>query len=343
MKRPQVAREQAQCIPPWRRPNDCDRLSGVSLRHSACALIAAAIASACGAASPESRRVVTLVTHSSPGGGSDVFLREMIPHLTRVMGGTFIVQNIQGGSGAKAMATVAAGRPDGTLVYATTPTFIYTSLLSSPPARYTDLEPLVNLFFDPEVLYTAADSKFATLRDVLDHARTGRGRWGAANPASLERQVLEQLKQKTGVSPAITTFEGGGDMLINVLNHTLDMGVGELQEIRTQLEIGRLRLIAVVGEERLPQFPDVATVKEQGIDLAVRKFRGLAGPKGMSAEVIAAWEAAIPKVLDDPAYRKLYTDNSLQPGFMPHAEYVTFMREFGARTEAFLKQSGVIQ
>ncbi len=306
-------------------------------------LLVAVGASACGAGSPESRRVVTLVTHSSPGGGSDVFLREMIPHLTRVMEGTFIVQNIQGGSGAKAMAAVASARSDGTLVYATTPTFIYTSLLSAPSARYTDLEPLVNLFFDPEVLYTAADSKFATLGDVLAHARTARGRWGAANPASLERQVMEQLKQKAGVAPAITTFEGGGDMLINVLNHTLDIGVGELQEIRAQLDVGRLRLLAVVGEERLPQFPDVPTVKEQGIDLAVRKFRGLAGPKGMPPEAIAAWEAAIPKLLDDPAYRKLYTDNSLQPGFMPHAEYVAFMRDFGAQTEAFLKQSGVIQ
>ncbi|MBI2186957.1 MAG: tripartite tricarboxylate transporter substrate binding protein [Acidobacteria bacterium] len=305
--------------------------------------LVSALTVGCGAATTEPRRVVTLVTHSSPGGGSDVFLREMIPHLTRVIGGTFIVQNIQGGSGAKAMAAVAHARPEGALFYATTPTFIYTSLLSDPSARYTDLEPVVNLFFDPEVLYTAADSTFATLADVLAHARTGRGRWGAANPASLERQVMERLKQAAGVSPAITTFEGGGDMLINVLNHTLDMGVGELQEIRAQLDAGRLRLLGVVGDDRLPQFPDVPTVKEQGIDLAVRKFRGLAGPKGLPADVIAAWEAAIPKLLDDPAYRKLYTDNSLQPGFMPHAEYVTFMREFGAETEAFLKQSGVIQ
>jgi tripartite-type tricarboxylate transporter receptor subunit TctC len=305
-------------------------------------LLLALLAPAC-ARENGTRRVVTLVTHSSPGGGSDVFLREMVPHLTRFMDGTFIVQNVQGGSGAKAMASVAAARPDGLLVYATTPTFIYTSLLSNPSARYTDLEPVVNLFFDPEVLYTAADSTFATLRDVLDHARTGRGRWGAANPASLERQVLEQLKQKTGTAPAITTFEGGGDMLINVLNHTLDVGVGELQEIRAQLDIGRLRLLGIVGEDRLAPFPDVPTLKEQGIDLAVRKFRGLAGPKGMSPEAIAAWEAAVPKLLEDPEYRKLYTANSLEPGFMRHAEYVAFMRDFGAQTEAFLKKSGVIQ
>jgi tripartite-type tricarboxylate transporter receptor subunit TctC len=199
------------------------------------------------------------------------------------------------------------------------------------------------MFFDPEVLYTAADSRFKTLREVIDHARTGAGKWGAANPASLERQVMEQMKQKTGVRPAITTFEGGGDMLINVLNHTLDMGIGELQEIRPQLDAGRLRLLAVVGEERLALYPDMPTAREQGVDLAVRKFRGLAGPKGTPPDVIAEWEAAVPKLLEDPAYRKLYTENSLLPGFIPHAEYVKFMESFGKETEAFLKDAGVIE
>ncbi|HVH28311.1 MAG TPA: tripartite tricarboxylate transporter substrate binding protein [Vicinamibacterales bacterium] len=291
----------------------------------------------------QSASVVRLVTHSSPGGGSDVFLREMAPYLSRIMGPTFVIENMQGGSGAKAMAALASAKPDGSILYATTPTFVYTSLLSEPAASFRDLEPLVNLFFDPEVLYTAADSSFKTMRDVIDRARTPGGKWGAANPASLERQTLERLKQKAMVIPVVITFEGGGDMLINVLNHTLDMGIGELQEIRAQLDAGAIRLLAVVGDDRLPQFPDLPTVKEQGIDLSVRKFRGLAGPRGLPPEVIAAWEAAVPTLLDDPAYKQLYTANGLQPGFIPHAEYVRFMNEFGQDTEAFLKGSGVIK
>ncbi len=168
--------------------------------------------------------VVTLVTHSSPGGGSDVFLREMIPHLSPILGGTLIVDNIKGGSGAKAVATVAAAKPDGAMLYATTPTYIYTSLLSHPPATYEDLEPLVNVFYDPEVIYTASDSAFPDLKSVIAAAKSGRGKWGAANPASLERQALEEIKRKTGANASIVTFEGGGDMLINVLNHNLDVG-----------------------------------------------------------------------------------------------------------------------
>jgi tripartite-type tricarboxylate transporter receptor subunit TctC len=300
------------------------------------------LAAACGP-NNEAANVVRLVTHSSPGGGSDVFLREMAPHLSKIMGPTFVVENMQGGSGARAMAALASARPDGSMLYATTPTFVYTSLLSAPAASFRDIEPLVNLFFDPEVLYTATDSELKTLDDVIGHARGQGGKWGAANPASLERQTLERLKQKTMVSAAVVTFEGGGDMLLNVLNHTLDMGIGELQEIRPQLEAGTIRLLAVVGDDRLPHLPDVRTVREHGIDLSVRKFRGLAGPRGTPPEVIAAWEAAIPRLLDDPEYRQIYSANGLQPGFIAHAEYVRFMDQFGQETEAFLRESGAIK
>jgi tripartite-type tricarboxylate transporter receptor subunit TctC len=132
-------------------------------------------------------------------------------------------------------------------------------------------------------------------------------------------------------------------MLINVLNHTLDVGIGELQEMRGQLDAGKLRLLAVVGEERISQFPKVPTAREEGIDLAVRKFRGLAGPKGTPPDVIAAWENAVRTLLDDPAYKKLYTEDNLQPGFIPHAQYVTFIDDFGRQTAAFLRETGVIK
>jgi tripartite-type tricarboxylate transporter receptor subunit TctC len=267
----------------------------------------------------------------------------MAPHLSRIMGVTVVVDNLQGGSGARAMVTIARSKPDGGLLYATTPTFIYTSLLSRPAATYQDLEPLVNVFFDPEVIYTAADSRFKTFGDVIAAARKGGARWGAANPASLERQTLEQLKRKAAVSPAVVTFDGGGDMLINVLNHTLDIGIGELQEIRGQLDARKLRVLAIAGDDRLKHLPGVPTLKEQSLDLSVRKFRGLAGPKGTPAPVVAALESAVPKLLSDPAFVRIYTANGLQPGFMPHAEYTAFISEFGRQTEAFLKETRVVK
>ena len=69
--------------------------------------------------------------------------------------------------------------------------------------------------------------------------------------------------------------------MLNVLNGTYDLGIGEIQEMRSQLESGQVRLLAVLTEKRLADFPNVPTAKEQGVDLVVTKFRGLAGPKNL--------------------------------------------------------------
>ena len=55
---------------------------------------------------------------------------------------------------------------------------------------------MVNFFTDAEIVYTRRTGPSKTLKDVIDHARAARGRWGAANPASLERQAAEQLKAR---------------------------------------------------------------------------------------------------------------------------------------------------
>src|SRR5256885_5288420 len=136
------------------------------------AVVSVLVASPAGAQTnariPYPQKVVTLVTHSSPGAGSDVFLRELVKYLQRYINATFIVENDEGGSGAKAVSRVASAKPDGSMFYATTPTYILTSLLSKPTNTYRDLEPLVNFFTDSEVVYTRADGPYKTLKDVLD-------------------------------------------------------------------------------------------------------------------------------------------------------------------------------
>jgi putative tricarboxylic transport membrane protein len=288
---------------------------------------------------------VTLVTHSSAGGGTDVFLREMIKHLGNVIEADFVVENVTGGSGAKAMALLATSPADGSILYGTTPTFINTSLLSDVEYTYEDMEPLVNVFLDPQIVYTRADSPFNSLAEVIEAAKAnpGQQRWGVSTPGSLDRQVMEKMKALTGVDVIIVTHEGGGDLLINVLNGTLDAGVGEIQELVGQIEAGEIKLLASYTGERLESFPDLQTAREQGIDLVVDKFRGLAGPKGLPDDVIAAWEQAIPLLLEDPDFKAYYQEGSLVPAFMPHDEYVQFIANFADEQQAFMKEYGITE
>ena len=139
------------------------------------------------AQTPYPQNRVTLVTHSSPGGGTDLFLRELTQYLTPLMKTSFSVENIRGGSGATAVAHVAGAKPDGATFYGTTPTYIQTTLMSKPPVGYDGLDPIAIVFLDPEVLYTRTESPHQTLADVIAFAKAnpGKSRWGASNPASL--------------------------------------------------------------------------------------------------------------------------------------------------------------
>jgi putative tricarboxylic transport membrane protein len=288
---------------------------------------------------------VTLVTHSSPGGGTDVFLREMVNHLGKYIDAEFVVENVRGGSGAKAMAHLAAADTDGSVLYGTTPTYINTSLLSKPEKTYADLQPVANIFLDPQIVFVRKDSPFKTLAEIVEAAKAepGKIKFGVTTPGSLDRQVMEQFKAVTGVDGPVITHDGGGDLLIDVLNGTVDMGVGEIQELTGQLAAGEVRIIATYTEERLAEHPDVPTAKEQGIDIVVDKFRGLAGPKGMSEEAIAAWEKAIPMLLEDADFKKWYSQSSLVPEFIPHGEYATFIDEFAKEQEAFFVKYNITE
>ncbi len=288
---------------------------------------------------------VSLVTHSSPGGGTDVFLRDLVKHLSTVMKTSFSVENIRGGSGATAVAAVAKGAPDGSIFYGTTPTYIQTTLLSKPPVGYDGLDPIVIVFLDPELIYTRADSPYKSLADVMTFAKAnpGKSRWGASNPASLERIAMERLSRAAGVKVPIVSHEGGADQMIGVLNGTYDIGIGEMQELQGQLDAGKIRLLASLSDSRLQGLPALATAKEQGFNVVVRKFRGLAGPKGIPDNVAKAWEVAVRKVLEIPEYKAEYARDNLTPILMGRDAARKFTAEVAAETTESFKELGLVK
>lgn len=286
---------------------------------------------------------VTLVTHSSPGGGSDVFARELIKHLGPIMGVNLVVENVRGGSGAKAMAKVAQAPADGSMFYITTPTYIQTTFFSKLEFGYDSLDPIVNVFYDPTVAYTRAESPFKTLADAVNHAKKnpGKGKWGASNPTSLERIALEKLNRLTGAKAAVVSHEGGGDLMINVLNGTLDIGLGEVQEILPQLEAGKVKLLGVLTDKRMEQYPQVRTAREQGLNVVVTKFRGFAGPKNVPAEAVRAWEQAIQKVLAKPEYKKIYEKESLIPAYKDQKGARALIGDFAKEVGTSIRELGI--
>ncbi|WP_374367901.1 tripartite tricarboxylate transporter substrate binding protein [Dongia sp.] len=287
---------------------------------------------------------VTIYTHSKPGSGSDLFLRAISQPLSKYLGAKVVIDYWAGGSGAKAMANLAVAPADGSVFYATTPTHITTSLLSQPEKTFKDIDYVVNFFYDPEIFYAKADSPFTTIKDAVDFAvaNPGKAKWGGASAGSLERQILEKIKQKSGAQVAVIPHEDGAGLLINVLNGTVDVGVGELGELVGQIAGGELKALGVYMPERLNTLVDVPTAKELGVDdEVIIKFRGLAGPKGIPAETIALVEAAAQKVLADSDFKAEYEAMNLIPGYMGQEEYRAYVAKFIEAQTKFYTDFGV--
>jgi putative tricarboxylic transport membrane protein len=307
---------------------------------SAAALVLSAAVGTSAMAQKYPQSTVTLVTHSKAGGGTDVFLREMSKYLPKHMGAQFAVENVTGGSGAKAMAKLAGSPADGSIFYGTTPTYVITSLLSKPSKTYADLDGIINVFSDPQTVYVRANSPLKNIKDVIEASKKNPTavKFGVTTPGSLDRQVMEKFKKLTGTKSPIITHDGGGELLISVLNGTVDVAIGEIQELAAQLEAGKVRIITTYTENRLETMPNVPTAKEQGVDLVVRKFRGLAGPKNTPESIKQLWKAGVEKALKDPEFKKWYTAQSLVPMVIVGKDYDKFLKDFAADQQAFFDE-----
>lgn len=286
---------------------------------------------------------VRLITHSSPGGGMDLFLRKIAIHLKPIMGVNFVVENITGSGGAAAMAAIVNGPKDGSVFYGSTPTHIITSLLSKPTATYEQMEPVVNLFNDPQTVYVLNDSPYQTLNDVVEDAKARPSSVVAAvsTPGSLDRQVMEEFQQVTDTQMIVLTHDGGGDSILSVLNGTAQVGVSEIAELRGHLDAGTVRILATYTSDRVSGIGEVPTAREQGYDLVVTKFRGIAGARDLPPEVIAAWEEGTQKLLADPEFKAWYEHEGIQNVYLGQKDALAAREEFVAGLKAFFEKFGI--
>ncbi len=287
---------------------------------------------------------VILVTHSSVGAGGDIFLRQLAKHLEGIVAVPLVVENRRGGASATAVSSVATSPPDGYVMYGSTPTMLQTPLLTPTRHSFLDLAPVVNVFFDPMILYVKTDSPWKTLPDIIATARQRPGtiRFGAATPGSVEHMIAHQIQKVAKIQVQPVTFEGGGDLLLAVLGGHVDLGVGEFAEVASQVQAGQVRVINSFTENRL-QGSNVPTAREQGTNIVVEKFRGLLGPKGMDPAAIAYWEQAVKRVLNKPAYRGYYTSVYLLPAYMDHNQYNLYLHKMNQTLRRYLKEIGVVQ
>jgi tripartite-type tricarboxylate transporter receptor subunit TctC len=218
-----------------------------------------------------------------------------------------------GGAGAVGYTEAMQAKPDGyTLVSAITPLTILPHRVKTA-YTYASFEPIINVVKDPGMFLVRSDAPWKSLEEFLEYAKKNPemitvGNSGTGGGVHLIALAFENA---AGVTFNHIPFAGGGPSVTALLGgHINAVSVSPPEGIE-HVKAGRLKIIALFSEKRFEMFPDVKTVKEQGIDFVMGQWRGLVSPKGTPPDVVNILHDAFKKGMDDPVFQKNAEDMAI--------------------------------
>jgi len=272
---------------------------------------------------------VQILIPYAPGGATDLVFRALAATTSKSLGKAVVVVNKPGGGGAVGFTEAAQAKPDGyTLVTAITPVTILPHQVKTA-FTYKDFEPIINVVDDPAMFQVRADSPWKTLSEFLDYARKNPGMLTVGNSGAGGGVHLIALafEKAAGVKFNHIPFAGGGPSVTALLGgHIHAVSVSPPEGI-SHVKAGKLRIIALFSAKRMPAFPEVPTVREQGVNFVMGQWRGLAAPKGTPPDVIKKLHDAFKRGMEDPAFVKNAADMTVHLAYIGPGEFGKLMAQ----------------
>ena len=249
---------------------------------------------------------VQIIIPWAAGGATDLIFRALAATTGKYLGKAVVVVNRPGGGSAVGYTEGAQAKPDGyTLASAVTPLTILPHQVTTA-FTYKSFEPIINVVSDPSMFLIRSDAPWKSLKEFLDFAKKNPdmitvGNSGAGGGVHLVALAFERA---AGVKFNHIPFSGGGPSVTAILGgHINAVSVSPPEGIE-HVKAGKLKIMALFAEKRFQLFPDVPTVKEQGVDFGMGQWRGLAAPKGTPPDVIKKLHDAFKQGMDDPVFQK---------------------------------------
>ena len=295
----------------------------------------------------EPTKPVEVVVHTGPGGGSDIFARAITEMMQKekLVPQRLQVVNKSGGGSAVAMAYLAEKKGDTHTIGFFTGVWITNPLTRKEASvMVKDLTPIARLVLEPAVVAVKADSPYKSMKDFVEAAKKNPGQLKQSGGSVTGRDNLVRLviEKATGAKWVFVSFPGGGERIANLLGGHVQMMVMEPQEAGEHIKAGNLRVIAALTEKRLPAFPDVSTIKEQGIDIPIiPQARGVLAPPAVGADVVQYWQGVFGKFVKTPAWKKYLSDNQFEDGYLTGNDLNKFFDDLTVQMRDILKEAGV--
>jgi len=262
---------------------------------------------------------VDIVTHSGPGAGGDVFARTLAQMwfeggFTRNI---WPVQNVEGGSGAQAMAFLTQEQGNDELLASFTMTWVATTITSDGAVDVRNMTPIAQVLVEPTFIAARINAPFDDFDEMIAWSQANQGQLNVAGGSVTSHAALVagMIQQATGTTWRFISFPGG-ERLASVLSGDTDIMFGSVGDFSQQVAAGTMKWIASIEAERANFLPDVPTMLELGYDVEVlEQVRGILGPPGMSPEAVAAYEQMIRDFTETTVWRDYVADNGWTPSF----------------------------
>ena len=252
---------------------------------------------------------IRLIVPFPPGAGTDTVARYVAHKWGETMKATVIVENKTGAGGAIGTAEAAGAAPDGyTLLFVASP-FTTVAASARNPA-YDPLRqfvPVAPIAIGPLAFVVGSDVPVNTMREFIALARRmpGKLNYGSAGRGSVNHLALELLDARTGVRIVHVPYRGIADATKDLLGGTIQAMTASIPATLPLLAEKRVKVLAVTGNKRVPQLPDVPSWQEEGVDNAnVINYWGIVAPVGTPATIIARMNVDMQRTLALPEVRE---------------------------------------
>lgn len=297
-------------------------------------------------AQPYPAKPIRYIVPVAAGGGSDMIGRVVTERWGRVLGQTFVVDNLSGGGGVVACQTTQRAAPDGyTLMQS------YVATHGTTPATrkvgydaVRDFSPVGMIGATPNVLVVNASVPARTLKEFVEYVRRNPSgvNYGSAGPGSLTHLTMELFKQETGLFILHIPYRGIAPAINDLIAGQTQALFPGLAAALPHLRTGRMWALAVTGKQRSPLLKDVPTMEEVGFHgFDAMQWYGVAGPAGMPQAMVNQLNESLGTVLRAPDMADKLSGEAVLPWAMKPEEFSQHIRSEVARWTALAKARNI--
>jgi putative tricarboxylic transport membrane protein len=291
-------------------------------------------------------RPIELISHTSAGSGTDVVARALADVVRRenLLPQQFVVVNRVGGAGVIAYTFFKTKRGDPYYMLTVSPTLLAMAHRPDVNIGLEHYTPLALFAIDPQTIMVPADSPFATFKELVAAAQKQPDSLVAATTSvqGTGRLVLYLIeKAAPGAKFKFVTFKGGSEAATSVAGGHTHFTTENLSEGLGLLEAKKLRVLGVAADRRLPQIPDVPTLKELGYAVEAGTTRGFAFPAGVPKEAVTVMETALERAHKTQAWKEHAARNMYLDVYMNGADFGRFLATRLAEVRGFYDAVGL--